>query len=162
MNSGSQDVRPADIAEVDQLAMLWHEGWRDAHEQIVPAELARFRTLDSFRERLRAALAEVRVVGPLGAPCGFSMLKGDELYQLFVGRQWRGTGIAALLIADAEARLAARDVETACLHCAIGNVRAARFYEKCGWHRAGIVVSPLETPEGVIALEVWRYEKQLR
>ncbi len=162
MNGATHDVRPADITEIDQLATLWHEGWRDAHERIVPAALARFRTGDSFRERLRAALAEVRVTGSLGAPCGFSMLKGDELYQLFVGRQWRGAGIAALLIADAEARLAARNVDTAWLHCAIGNLRAARFYEKCGWHRAGIEVSPLETPEGVIALEVWRYEKQLR
>jgi GNAT superfamily N-acetyltransferase len=158
----NMEARSADPTEIDHLAMLWYEGWRDAHELIVPAELARVRTLDSFRERLRAALAEVHVVGPVGAPHGFSMLKDDELYQLFVGRQWRGTGIAAALIADAEARLAARNVETAWLACAIGNVRAARFYEKCGWHRAGIVVSQLETPEGVFALDVWRYEKRLR
>jgi GNAT superfamily N-acetyltransferase len=102
------------------------------------------------------------MVGPVGAPSGFSMLKGDELYQLFVSARARGSGVAAALIADAEERLAASGVETAWLTCAIGNDRAARFYEKSGWHRSGTVVEDLDTPEGTIRLEAWRYEKQLR
>lgn len=53
---------------------------------------------------------------------------------------------AAALIGDAEARLAERGVETAWLACAIGNHRAARFYEKSA---------------GIFPLEVWRYEKRL-
>jgi RimJ/RimL family protein N-acetyltransferase len=62
---------------------------------------------------------------------------------------------------DAEARLTAAGVQTAWLACAIGNLRAARFYEKCGWTRVGTIVSRLETPEGIFPLEVWRYEKRL-
>jgi ribosomal protein S18 acetylase RimI-like enzyme len=155
------NVRGADETEIGCLAKLWYDGWQDAHAQIVPAELTRGRTLESFRDRLQAALRNVRVVGSLGEPVGFCIVKDDELYQLFVAAQARGSGVAAALIADAEARLSEADVEIAWLACAIGNERAARFYEKCGWRRAGIVVNQLETPNGTFPLEVWRYEKRL-
>jgi len=156
------DVRAAQPKEVDQLARLWYDAWQDAHASIVPAELTRLRTLESFKQRLEAAFSDLRVAGPVGAPVGLCVVKDDELYQLFVSAQSRGAGVAAALIADAEARLSARGVETAWLACAIGNNRAARFYEKCGWRRAGVVVSQLETPDGLFPLEVWRYEKPLR
>ncbi|HET7218767.1 MAG TPA: GNAT family N-acetyltransferase [Vicinamibacterales bacterium] len=158
----AMDVRSADEAELDQLAAIWYDAWRDAHLAIVPAELARVRTLPSFRKRLEAALASVRVAGMPGAPLGFSMVKDDELYQLFVAAHARGTGVAKALIDDAETRLAANGVGTAWLACAIGNDRAARFYEKCGWRRAGIVTNFAETEYGTFALDVWRYEKQVR
>jgi ribosomal protein S18 acetylase RimI-like enzyme len=153
------DVRSAEAAEIDILARIWYDGWQDAHADILPEELARIRTLESFRERLRAALPEVRVAGPPGEPVGFCLINDDELYQLYVSAQARGSGVAAALVADAEARLAARGVEIAWLACAIGNERAARFYEKCGWRRVGIAINPLETPSGTLPLEVWRYEK---
>ena len=108
---------------------------------------------------MAAALADTFVVGPPGAPSGFHMLKDDELYQFYLAREARGSGIATTLIADAEARLAARGVATAWLACGIGNNRAARFYEKCGWVRARTQVNRLETPDGVFEVEVWRYEK---
>jgi GNAT superfamily N-acetyltransferase len=156
------EVREAAETELDQLADVWFLSWKDAHEGLVPVALARLRTWESFRERLRAALSSVRVIGQPGAPLGFYMLKDDELYQLFVAAAARGTGVAVALIDDAEARLAANGVETAWLACAIGNDRAARFYEKRGWHRAGTVVNLAETSEGTFALDVWRYEKVLR
>jgi GNAT superfamily N-acetyltransferase len=155
-------VRPADPCETSALAKLWFDGWQDAHAEILPTELKRLRTLDSFRDRMSAALPRVRVIGPLGAPLGFSMIKGDELYQLYVAAAARGTGVAAALIADVEARLDEEGVAVVWLACAIGNARAARFYEKCGWNRAGTIVSELETSEGLFPLEVWRYEKALR
>jgi len=154
-------VRPAEPGEVEHLARVWFDGWQDAHLEILPAELRRFRTLESFIERLHAALQNVRVAGPVGEPVGFSIVKDDELYQLYVSATVRGTGVAAALIADAEARLAQSGVPTAWLACAIGNQRAARFYEKHGWRRAGTMVSQLETPDGLFPLEVWRYEKLL-
>lgn len=92
---------------------------------------------------------------------GFCLVRGDELYQLFVAAEARGTGAAAALVADAEARLAVAGVEVAWLACAIGNERAARFYEKCGWRRVGTMINPLDTPDGVLPLEVWRYERRL-
>ena len=103
----------------------------------------------------------MRVAGPPGEPAGFAMLKNDELYQLYVSRQSRGAGVAAALIADAEARLALYGVRKAWLACAIGNERAARFYEKSGWHRVGSMTSILATANGPFSLAVWRYEENL-
>ena len=155
------DVRNAEKGEMDQLAQTWYDGWQDAHAEILPAELRRLRTLESFRDRLRDALPHVRVTGPIGAPDGFCIVEDDELYQLYVSEKARGSGIAAALVADAEARLSKAGVKTAWLACAIGNARAARFYEKCGWHRVGVMTSRLPTQEGIFPLEVWRYEKDL-
>jgi GNAT superfamily N-acetyltransferase len=154
-------VRSADAAEIDHLARLWHDVWHETHAPLQPPELIRLRTLESFRERLQAALPDIRAAGPLGAPVGFHVIKGDELYQLFVSPEARGSGVAVALIADAEAQLAERGVETAWLACAIGNHRAARFYEKSGWRLAGTVVNPAETSSGPFPLDVWRYEKRL-
>jgi GNAT superfamily N-acetyltransferase len=157
--NGAMSVRPATEAEIDHLARLWHEGWNDAHGKLAPEGLVKARTLDSFRERIAAALDDTRVIGPAGAPLGLCMLKNDELYQLFVARQARGTGAAAALIADGEARLAARGFATVWLACAIGNDRAARFYEKCGWVMVRETANRLETPAGVFEIAIWRYEK---
>jgi GNAT superfamily N-acetyltransferase len=156
------NIRDAKSSEIGQLAKLWFDGWQDAHARILPAELARVRTLQSFEERLRAASTGVRVAEVVGAPVGFYFLKGAELYQFYVSSNARGSGIAAVLMADAEARLRERDVHTAWLACAIGNDRAARFYEKRGWSRTGTVTDHVAVPGGTFALEVWRYEKSLR
>src|SRR5262249_46587278 len=155
------EVRAADASEVDPLAQLWFDSWRDAHAAIVPPELTRVRTLDSFQRRIASYLPDLRAIGPRGAPIGFSIIKDDELYQLFVTAAARGTGAAVALIDDAEARLAARGIETAWLACAIGNDRAARFYEKRGWFRVGVIVNQVETSGGPYQVEVWRYEKSL-
>jgi GNAT superfamily N-acetyltransferase len=156
------DVRAAHKSEIAPLAALWHAGWTDAHAAIVPAELKRVRTLESLTERMRAGLSSVRTVGEIGSPLGFSWLKDAELYQLYVASQARGTGVAAALIADAESQLLKAGVDVAWLACAIGNERAARFYEKSGWHRSGNMINVLDTDAGTFHLEVWRYEKPLR
>ncbi len=155
-------IRDVNSSEIGQLAKIWFDGWQDAHARIVPAELARLRTLQSFEERLRAASTGVRVAAAAGAPVGFYLLKGAELYQFYVSSNARGSGVAAVLMADAEARLGKCGLHTAWLACAIGNDRAARFYEKCGWFRTGIMTDDVEVPGGTFALEVWRYEKSLR
>ena len=154
-------ARLADPSETGALARLWYDGWQDAHATILPPALARARTRESFAERMAAALADVRVIGPQGTPLGFAMLKGDELNQFYVASEARGAGVAAALMADVEAQLSARGVETAWLACAIGNARAARFYEKSGWHLAKTVVNRLDTVDGPFDLEIWRYEKHL-
>jgi ribosomal protein S18 acetylase RimI-like enzyme len=156
-----EGVRAAEAAEIDHLAKVWFDGWQDAHARILPVELTRIRTLESFRDRLEAALPNVRVVGPFPAPVGFCIVKGDELYQLYVSAEARGSGVAPALMDDAEARLAEAGVEIAWLACAIGNERAARFYEKRGWCRVGTLAYQPDASNGT-PLEVWRYEKHLR
>jgi GNAT superfamily N-acetyltransferase len=154
-------ARPADTSESGVLTRLWYDGWQDGHAAVVPAALTRARTFENFAERISAALADVRVIGPHGAPLGFAMLKGDELYQFYVASEARGSGVAAALIADAETQMSARGVATAWLACAVGNTRAAKFYRKSGWHLARTMISRLDTVDGPFDLEIWRYEKHL-
>jgi GNAT superfamily N-acetyltransferase len=154
-------VREADHAEIDHLAQLWFDVWHQSHARLAPPHLVQLRTLENFRDRLQAMLADIRVIGPPGALVGFCALKGDELHQLFVAQEAHGSDVARKLIADAELRLAERGVETAWLTCAIGNDRAARFYEKCGWHRTGTITAMAETALGPFPVENWRYEKRL-
>jgi GNAT superfamily N-acetyltransferase len=120
-------VRRATPAEIDALAELWFNGWQDAHAEILPPKLRELRTLESFRERLADALHDVRTAGPEGSPVGFALIKGDELYQLYVGAPTRGTGLAHRLTIDALDRIRERGHPRAWLACAIGNERAARF-----------------------------------
>jgi GNAT superfamily N-acetyltransferase len=155
-------IRDAVADEVDALARLWHDAWHEAHARIVPPQLTGIRTLQDFTTRLREALDRTRVAGATGRPDGFCIVKGDELDHLFVAAHARGTGTAAALLADAESRLAAEGVELAWLACAIGNERAARFYEKSGWRRACVFVHRPQTPDGKLEIETWRYEKRLR
>jgi ribosomal protein S18 acetylase RimI-like enzyme len=154
-------VRPADPTELDHLAGIWYDGWQDAHDGLLPPDLARRRTRDSFRERLGAALENLRVVGPPAAPVGFCLVRDDELCQLYVAAGARGSGAAAALIGDAESRMRDAGVKTAWLACAVGNERAARFYEKHAWRRAGTVMHEPDDSGGNV-FEVWRYEKRLR
>ena len=154
-------VRNATPTEIDHLARIWYDTWHQVQARIVPAELVRERTLQSFRHRLQQTLPSVRVVGEPGDPIGFCIVRGDELYQLFVAASGQGSGAAAALLADAEARLLGSGVTTAWLACAIGNDRAARFYEKSGWSRVGKMINQSAIEGGSYPLEVWRYEKSL-
>lgn len=154
-------VRMAIESEIPVLAQLWYDGWQDAHANLLPKDLARHRTLESFNEKLSSALGEVRVAGAIGEPVGLCLVKEDELNQLYVSAVARGTGIAAVLLSDGEARIRAKGFRLAWLACAIGNERAARFYEKHGWQRQANKVIPLDTPDGVLHLEVWYYTKDV-
>jgi GNAT superfamily N-acetyltransferase len=154
-------LRGAREDETDRLARLWHEAWHDAHGAILPPALCAIRTFDNFRERLHAQLPEVRVAELGGKAVGFHIVRGDELDQLFVAAPARGQGVAAALLADAEARMSAAGVADAWLACAIGNQRAARFYGKAGWRNAGAIHKSLPIPGGSFELQIWRFEKVL-
>ena len=155
------NVRPAEPSDLDALATLWHDVWQVSHAALLPEELRKFRTLESFRDRIEHLLKDTRVIGPVGAPIGFCTIRGDELYQMYVSSAAQGTGAAALLMADGEARLKTNGVATTWLSCAIGNERAMRFYEKLGWRRVGVMSNPADTSAGPFPLETWRYEKDL-
>src|SRR6187455_2536185 len=68
-------VRAATEDEIDLLARIWHDGWRDAHAEILPAELGRIRTFESLRDRLPAMLPSLRTIGAPGAPIGFHFVR---------------------------------------------------------------------------------------
>lgn len=154
-------IHDPDAAEVKEIAEIWHSGWHDAHDRIVPDELVRLRTLDSFVDRTKQHLPNMRVAGGRGAPTGMCITRNDELFQLYVSSEARGTGLAAALLADAERKLRADGVRKAWLACAIGNARAAGFYEKCGWQLVRTETDEMETSKGAFPLEIWRFEKYL-
>jgi ribosomal protein S18 acetylase RimI-like enzyme len=154
-------VRDAAPTEFEFLAHLWYDGWQDAHAGILPEALARHRTKESFLQRLHVEAPHLRVTGPVGQPNGLCIAKDDELNQLYVAPEARGRGLARILLSDGEARLRSNGARTAWLACAIGNVRAARFYEKNDWRLTGEAPISLATPDGPFRLQVWRYEKAL-
>lgn len=152
-------LRDATLDDLDVLAVLWRDAWIDGHAAHVPAELIEQRTLESFRIRLQRLLPDTRVAEKNGRIAGFCSLKGDELNQIMVARDARGSGVAAVLMTDAERRQRDRGHETVWLACAVGNDRAAAFYRKSGWRLARTESLPVETLGDPFPLEIWRFEK---
>lgn len=152
-------IRKIEQRDFDPAAALWHAGWHEAHAEIVPQELVKLRTQSNFRSRLLNSGKPTWVAGD--KPIGLFILDGDELEQFYVSATARGTGLAGSMMNEAELQLRAAGHTRAWLDCAIGNKRAARFYEKCGWTKAGKKVSQVDTSEGDFELEIWRFEKTL-
>jgi GNAT superfamily N-acetyltransferase len=77
-------------------------------------------------------------------------VSGDEVEQVYVGAAHRGSGVAGVLLAEAERVVSGNGFSRAWLAVVAGNSRARRFYERCGWvdeglfshHAAGGVVVP--------------------
>jgi len=151
-------LRDAIDSDLDPLARLWCDGWHDAHAAIVPAGLVQARTLPRFRERLQPRLDRVRVAAHAGSVAGLALIEGDELDQFYVAAAARGTAVAPTLMRDALERFRRAGIATPWLSCAVGNDRAARFYEKAGWRRARVFTSELPTPDSVFVIDSWRYE----
>jgi GNAT superfamily N-acetyltransferase len=153
-----KDMSPAHIP---QAAQLWHQGWIDGHAEVVPAELTKLRTLDSFQIRTKENLPFARAALDGDNLLGFTMVKHDELYQMYVGSNARGNGVAQRLLQDGEQQIRAAGYRSAWLSCAIGNERAARFYVKQGWSNVRVETVELETLGAPFPLQTWRFEKGL-
>ncbi|MEL7464114.1 MAG: GNAT family N-acetyltransferase [Pseudomonadota bacterium] len=147
--------------EVGATAQVWLDAWRDGHLGNVPEALIKHRTLESFADRLAKMGDAVRVAGPEGAPLGFCAIKGDELHQLFVSAAARGAGVAQILLADGERRIAAGGATVAFLDCSPGNDRAAAFYRKCGWTFRVETMWDVETEDGPFSMPAWIFEKRV-
>ena len=154
-------IRPAIPADLGPLAGLWHDGWHESHAAHVPDGLVRQRTLATFEARLGRYGDRLRTAGPVGAPLGFCVVTEDEIDQLFVAPEARGTGLAEALLADGEARLAASGIREAHLLCLPENRRAVSFYERMGWTDHGVSVRTVEIEAGGFPLPVSVFRKTL-
>jgi GNAT superfamily N-acetyltransferase len=129
-------LRPATVEDVDAIADVFHRGWHDAHPGHVPDGLTERRTAAAFHERVASRIAETdetTVAEVDGTVAGFIMVERDEAEQVYVDRGFRGSGLAAVLLTEAERQIAEAGHEVAWLAVVRGNARARAFYTKQGW-----------------------------
>ena len=155
-------VRAAVAGDAVAIGSIWWNGWRDGHIGNVPDALVELRTHESFERRAgeRIADAIVATVGPEIA--GFVMVADDELEQVYVAADHRGTAVAARLMAAGEAIVAGRGFAVAWLAVVEGNGRARRFYERCGWSNAGPLEYVVEDRGTMLEVPTLRYEKHVK
>ena len=151
-------IRPATAADMAAVADLWHEGWHAGHAGHVPDGLTALRTLEAFHDRTPSRVADTAVaVDDAGDLLGFVMVVDDEVEQVFVAPAGRGSGVAAVLLAEAERRVAAAGHDEAWLAVVVGNARARRFYERQGWTDEGAFEHAAPVGDGSIAVPCHRY-----
>jgi GNAT superfamily N-acetyltransferase len=146
-------LRPAAPADAPAVAEIWRAGWPDGHLGNVPDELVAARTDESFDVRAAEHVADTTVATVGNEVVGFVMVVRDEVEQVYVSSKHRGTGIAGLLLAEAERQVRVAGHSQAWLAVAAGNARARRFYERSGWideggfdYQAGGAGEPITVP----------------
>ena len=154
-------LRAAKPDDVEAIATVWHDAWRDGHLGHVPEALLPYRRLDDFRQRVPPRLARTTVATIDSRVVGFVIVREDELEQLFVAGSARGSGAAGALLGHGEETIAAR-FDVAWLAVAAGNSRARRFYGRQGWRDVEALDYGAETPDGTIPVPCRRYEKRVR
>jgi GNAT superfamily N-acetyltransferase len=156
------EIRSARPDDYPALLHLWRQGWHDAHAELVPSAVLKFRTPADFGVWLGECSDQFYVAEDETSLLGFMSVKADELVKLYIGRQKRGTGVAHDLLAYAENHISAMGFEKACLFCTAGNLRAQRFYEREGWRLAATAEDRLWFPAGEksgLMVLTHRYEK---
>jgi ribosomal protein S18 acetylase RimI-like enzyme len=154
-------LRPATDEDVAAIAAVWHGAWADGHQGHVPEALLPFRTLAHFLERVPQRIPSTTVATADGRVVGFVTVHDDELEQIFVAREARGSEVARALLDHGE-RTIARRFDLAWLAVVAGNARARRFYERHGWSDAGGYDYAAEIPGGTLPVPTRRYEKRVR
>ncbi|KFU80391.1 GCN5 family acetyltransferase [Amycolatopsis lurida NRRL 2430] len=152
-------LRQATPADADAVAKIWYHGWQDGHLGNVPDSLVRIRTRESFWERAADRVGDTTVASASGEVAGFVMVVGDEVEQVYVSSDHRGSGVAGALLAEAERLVRAGGHARAWLAVAPGNARARRFYERCGWVDDGEFDNRVTGPGGPVSVPCRRYVK---
>jgi len=152
-------IRKAGSGDADDVAEIWRLGWRDGHEGLVPQELVEIRTDESFRTRAADRVPDTTVATVDGAVAGFIMVVDDEVEQVYVSAAHRGSGVAQVLIAEAERQVRANGHDRAWLAVVAGNGRARAFYERTGWDDEGPFDYAAATERGPVTVPCHRYTK---
>jgi ribosomal protein S18 acetylase RimI-like enzyme len=154
-------VRAARPDDAGRVAAIWEQGWREVHPGEVPAALVEARTPASFHRRAADRMADTQVAVVVGAVVGFVMTEGDEVDQVYVAPDGRGTGAASALLAAAEERIRRAAHPSAWLAVVGGNARARAFYRRQGWVDEGEFTHDAPGPDGPISVTAHRYVKEL-
>lgn len=154
-------IRPATVGDAAAVARIWEAGWRDAHIGNVPDELVQVRTSESFRTRAPERVADTAVAVLDDEVAGFVMVVEDLVDQVFVDQRHRGSGVAGLLLAEAERLVAAGGHPRAWLAVVPGNARARRFYERQGWADEGAFEHQVQVDGGSISVPSHRFVRSV-
>jgi ribosomal protein S18 acetylase RimI-like enzyme len=155
------ELRRALPQDAPAIATIWQQGWRDGHLGNVPAELTAARQAESFPARSAQRVDDTTVAVVQGQVAGFVMVAGSEVEQVYVAGEHRGSGVADLLLDDAERQIKDAGHTTAWLAVAPGNTRARRFYQHRGWTDAGLFDYTAATDSGPVPVPCHRYVKEL-
>jgi GNAT superfamily N-acetyltransferase len=162
VSDGAQvTLRPAQAEDARDVAEIWHRGWQDGHLGLVPQVLVEVRTEASFARRASDRISDTTVATVDGAVAGFVMVVGDEVEQVYVADTHRGTGVAKLLLGEAERQVEANGHGKAWLAVVAGNARARAFYERSGWLDDGDFDYAAASEDGPIVVPCRRYTKLL-
>ena len=101
------------------------------------------------------------VAGSGGRIAGFIVVVEDELEQIYIDADARGTGLGKVLLRRAEDEIRSAGHRAAWLAVATGNRRARDFYARLGWRDAGPISYMAETEQGPFAVPCHRYEIDL-
>jgi GNAT superfamily N-acetyltransferase len=154
-------LRPADAEDATAIARIWHEGWRDGHVGHVSDDLVAHRTAESFEARAAQRVNDTVVATINDAIAGFVTVIRDEVEQIYVSRERRGSGVAAVLLAEAERVVRLNGYQRAWLAVIAGNTRARKFYERNGWTDEGLFDYSAEGTTGPMVVPAHRYVKRL-
>lgn len=160
-NNDAVTLRPASLDDSKAVAEIWYQGWRDGHLGHVPDDLVAVRTQQSFGLRASQRVSDTVVAIVDDAVAGFVMVVDDEVEQVYVSPHHRGTGVAAVLLAEAERLVAVNGHEQAWLAVVAGNARARRFYQRNGWTDEGPFVHQAPSATGPIPVPAHRYVKRV-
>ncbi|MFA3920210.1 GNAT family N-acetyltransferase [Ruegeria hyattellae] len=158
--AGIRPLRPDDFEEVIK---IWHDGWHNAHANIVPKGALRYRTIECFWSWLHCSSDKLHVAVD-DRVLGFVSTQGSELVKLYVGPNARGSGIATELLSYGETEILKQGIAEAVLFCTAGNTRAQRFYDREGWTLTKTFADRLWLPDGVsgeFVVDTHQYSKQV-
>ncbi|WP_069166685.1 GNAT family N-acetyltransferase [Nocardia altamirensis] len=159
MIDGDVALRPARPEDVTAIAEIWYAGWCDAHLGNVPDEPIAVRPRDSFDTRAAQRIPDTTVATVRDVVAGFVIVLDDEVDQVYVSGDHRGSGIAVRLLAAAERCVNANGHDKAWLAVVPGNTRARAFYARNGWSDEGLFVHDAPGPAGPVDVPCHRYVK---
>ena len=145
-------VRSPALADIDDLARVQVAVWQEAYAGMVSQAYLDSLTVESSRDLWRQLLGDASprpasrfvAISPDGALVGIAasgpsrsalVVEGEELYDLVVLAEYRGTGVADLLMTSAVAQRPAE------LWVIDENARARAFYGRHGFHPHGDVLT---------------------